>query len=187
MKILGHIYYGYWALLCHVLLVGGRLRDQSHFGHGVTKIGFFSKNLSICQFWLFSSVKWDLHPTEIHWKNCARKMTKAERGTREVFGIFRVLRLDINLFFGENNVFNMFWVNEKLLEAFILLSVQFWNFRFFKKKGALSWPIGQILVTAWPILVTAWPIGHEAALRPSVLRIYLRRPLERILSCTPIG
>ena len=62
-------------------------------------------------------------------------MTKAERGTREVFGIFRVLRLDINLFFGENNVFNMFWVNEKLLEAFILLSVQFWNFRFFKKKG----------------------------------------------------
>ena len=58
-------------------LVGGRLRDQSHFG------------------------------------------------TREGFGIFRVLRLDINLFFGENNVFNMFWVNEKLLEAFILLSVQF--------------------------------------------------------------
>ena len=132
--------------------VGGRLRDQSHFGHGVTKTHrknfkektkiFFSKNLSICQFWLFSSVKWDLHPTEIHWKNCARKMTKAERGTREVFGIFRVLRLDINLFFGENNVFNMFWVNEKLLEAFILLSVQFWNFRFFKKKGAISWPFG---------------------------------------------
>ena len=26
------------------------------------------------------------------WKNCTRKMTKAERGTREVFGIFRVLR-----------------------------------------------------------------------------------------------
>jgi hypothetical protein len=36
-----------------------------------------------------------------------------------------VLRLNINLFFGENNVFNMFWVDKKLFEASISFSVRF--------------------------------------------------------------
>ena len=69
-----------------------------------------------------------------------RRFSKRNGRTRDVFGIFRVLRLNINLFFGENNVFNMFRVNKKLFEACISFSVQFWNFRFFKKKEALSWP-----------------------------------------------
>ena len=31
------------------------------------------------------------HPAEIYWKKCTRKVRKGERGTRELFRIFRVL------------------------------------------------------------------------------------------------
>ena len=38
---------------------------------------------------------WAPRPAKVSLKKCARKMRKAERGTREVFGIFRVLRPEI--------------------------------------------------------------------------------------------
>ena len=39
------------------------------------------------------------HPAEIYWKKCTRKVRKGERGTRELFRIFRVLRQEITFKF----------------------------------------------------------------------------------------
>ena len=43
------------------------------------------------------SKRWAPHPSVFYCKNCTRNKSKAERGTREVFGLFRVLRLKMTL------------------------------------------------------------------------------------------
>ena len=102
---------------------GGRSGYQNFFGTGYQKIGTGYQNLvpgtkiswyrvpkylekiSKKKFFLSKiafSANSDLSSVKVGprtqrrfpWKNCTRKMTKAERGTREVFGIFRVLRPD---------------------------------------------------------------------------------------------
>ena len=111
------------------------------------------------------SKRWAPHPAVFYCKNCTRNKSKAERGTREVFGLFRVLRLRMTLIskiccqeVGLTLLQGVFIKNKASKKILIFL--------FFLKIRAEPFTIFAGLWTAFTKLWTAFTIVNGSALHP---------------------
>ena len=144
--------------------VGGRLRDQSHFGHGVTKTHrknfkkkrkIFFRKISLFANFDFSSVKREPRTQRRFSKRNARerrqRLSVEHARSLESFVCFAP---KLSYFFSWIYLSYSFCVLKKLFEASLQFWARFENLKFQEKSGRLRVQLD----TACPILDTACPI-----------------------------